>query len=266
MSECRCGRPTRDTLTMCDTCADSLSKALGEVPWVVDELNTTITRQRAIPTEGSASNAETALPWHEKAGDALRDLKALLVSWALFCEAEAVQHQSPRREPLSIDDDSAVALSRWLLWRVDGLARHEIGPDAVDEITDAVANCVRMIDRRPDRWYAGPCINLVDEGECGADLYAKRQTGDVKCRKCGAVYDVAERREFLLAEAEDRLADASTLARAVSWLGTEPLTAARVRKWAERGRIVSHGHDGRRPLYRIGDAIDLLAGGATRSA
>jgi len=255
VNECRCGRPLRDTLTVCDTCADQLATALGDVPWLDDELETSITRQRALPTEGGARTAETPLPWHEKASETRRHLRALLVSWTRLCDEEAVAHQSPADD---LPADTLPAISRWLMWRVDGLARHDAGPDAVDEITDAVAACRFVIDRRPDRWYAGPCVAEGDGGPCAADLYARASTGVVECRECGSVYDVAERREWLLAEAHDRLADAATVARAVSWLGTAPLTPALVRKWAERGRILVKGHDGTRPLYRIGDAIDLL--------
>lgn len=254
-NECRCGRPTRDAAYVCDQCGDDLARALGDVPWLTDELQTTITRQRATPTEGGGKSFDKPLPWHEKAADTLRTLHGLLVSWARFCEEEAIRNSSPRTRMLDSHDDNPAALSRWLLWRVDGLTLHDIGPDAVDELTDAVAACHRVIDRRPDRWYAGPCLT---EG-CGSDLYARRREGSVKCRDCEAVYDVAERREWLLLEAEDRLAPAADLARAVSWLGAEPLTPDRVRKWAERGRITAKAHDGRRPLYRVGDAIDLLA-------
>lgn len=269
--ECRCGKPTRDVHTVCDDCGDMLTRALSEVPWMDDELDTTITRQRAIPTESGSPSASCSckddeidrcphggLPWHEKAADARRALHGLLSTWCRFCEEENVRHQSPM-DGLP-REDTLPAMSRWLLWRVDGLTLHDIGPEAVDEITDAVAECNRLIDRRPDRWYAGPCNAEDEEGvECGADLYAKRTKGLVECRDCGASYDVAARRTWLLAAAEDRLADAATIARSVSWLGAEPLTASRVRKWAERGRIVAKGHDGSSPLYRIGDAINLLA-------
>lgn len=269
MSEttCRCGQPTRDAAYVCETCADRLSRALGDVPALVDELEVTITKQRALPTEGGSAASETALPWHEKAADARRALHGLLAMWSRFCEEEHVRHSSPRVRPLDEHDDNLVALSRWLLWRVDGLTLHDIGPEAVEEITDAVAECHRIIDRRPDRWYAGPCTETTDDlRECGADLYARRTVGEVRCRDCGAVYDVEKRRRWLLDEAEDRLADAATVARAVSWLGAEPLNPGRVRKWAERGRITAKGHDGRRPLYRIGDAIDLLASDTTRAS
>src|SRR5690606_22826324 len=145
-------------------------------------------------------------------------------------------------------------------WRVDGLGLHDIGPEAVDEITDAVAGCHRVIDRRPDRWYAGPCTAGADEGQGGTDPYALRSGGTVACRRGEAVYDVADRRKWLLEEAEDRLAHATEIARAVSWLGATPLTPDRVRQWAARERLTAKAHDSRgRALYRIGDAIDLLA-------
>lgn len=261
MTECRCGRPTRDHAYVCETCADNLARALGDVPWLADELDVTITRQRATLAEGGSRSTTTTLPWHEKAANTRRTLHGLLATWARFCEEEWVRHSSPRTRPLDERDDDPAALSRWLLWRVDGLTLHDIGPEAVDEITDAVAACHRIIDRRPDRWYAGPCVGE----DCTADLYAMRRQGMVECRDCGASYDVAERRTWLLAEAEDRLAPASEIARAVSWLGAKPLTGSRVRQWAKRGLISVRGHNGTRPLYRVGDAINLLAADTRKS-
>lgn len=250
--ECRCGKPTRDHAFVCDDCADLFARALGDVPWIDEQTDVTITRQRAIPTEGGSRGSETPLPWHDKAAEVRRNLHGLLAMWCRFCEEEEIRHSSPAN---GLPADTLPAMSAWLLWRIDGLTLRDIGPEAVDEITNAVADCHRIIDRRPDRWYAGPCATE----DCAADLYAKSRTGAVECRECGATYDVAARREWLLAEAEDRLAPASEVARAVSWLGAAPLTAARVRKWAERERIAVKGHDGHRPLYRVGDAIDLLA-------
>lgn len=247
---CTCGKPTRDAAYFCESCGDDMAKALGDAGWLDDELEVTITGQRGIPTEGGPANAERGLPWHEAASNARRALRNTLVGWVRICDEEAVRHREPTND---LPADTIAAISRWLLWRVDGLAFIEAGPEAVREIVAVVEVGMRMIDTRPERWYAGPC------NECGTDLYAKARMGDVECSSCGLVYDVRARREWLLAEAEDRLADASTVARAVSWLGSQPLTPSRVWKWAERGRIVARGHDGRSPLYRIGDAIDLLA-------
>ena len=65
-------------------------------------------------------------------------------------------------------DDNLPALSRWLLWRVDGLALHDIGPEVVVEVTSAVAHCHRLIDRPADRQYLGVC-DVCQSGR----LYAK---------------------------------------------------------------------------------------------
>jgi hypothetical protein len=38
------------------------------------------------------------------------------------------------------------------------------------------------------------------------------------------------------------------------------VTASQIRGWAFRGRLIAHGTDqDDRPLYRVGDVIDLLA-------
>lgn len=256
---CRCGRPTRDAAYGCDECGDSLARALGEVPWLTEELEITISRQKGVDYRGvgSGGSTERPLPVSWGASEARTHLKALLVSWALFCSSEGVRNSSP---DTNMPADNLPALSRWLMWRVDGLMLNEIAPDAIDEITNAVAHCHRVIDTPPDKWYAGPCNAELPSGECGYDLYAKAAIGEVKCGGCGAKYDVAARRKWLLEAAEDRLADAATLARSVSWLGALPLNAARVRQWASRSRITAKAHDASgKPLYRIGDAIDLLA-------
>lgn len=258
-----CGKPTRDDAYACEDCLTSLAKALGEVPWTIEQLEITQTRQRGLPTEGGPRGTETPLPWHEAASAARKALHGTLSTWVRVCIEEHVRNSSPHA---LWPKDDPVSMSRWLLWRVDGLAFHEAVGEVLAEIEDAVAQCSRIVDRRPDRWYAGQCTTDLDDGAtCYADLYAKARTGVVVCQACKAAHDVEKRREILLAAAEDQLADAATISRAVSWLGAEPLTASRVRKWAERGRILAKGHDGTRPLYRIGDAIDLLARDTTQA-
>jgi hypothetical protein len=157
------------------------------------------------------------------------------------------------------------------MWRIDGLTLHDRGSDAVHEITGIINRGKALIDRPADRWFAGPCE------ECGTGMFVVPNAPVATCRairgvdenddpvKCGFVVDVAQRRATLLLEAEDRLAKAADVARAVSWLGALPLTADRVRQWAVRDRIFAKGHDGKSPLYRIGDAIDILAGDTSKA-
>lgn len=290
MSEqiCRCGQPTRDEAFVCDTCIDRLSIALGDVAWLAEELEVSVTQQQGIDyrrvggsggrhaprgdvhIEGDkssdpASSDSPALgahmqgdPGNMSAADARSELRALLASWTLFAHETKVPNSSPT---VGLPDIDLVALSRYLLWRVDGFSRLDIGPEIVDEIKGAVKRCYRVIDRPADKVYAGRCND-----ECPTDLYATLgKAATIKCPTCGTTWDVKERRAWLLNEAEEVLATAVEISRAVSWLGAEPLTADRVRQWAARDRLTPRGHDRKgRPMYRVGDAIDLLAQSATK--
>ena len=154
--------------------------------------------------------------------------------------------------------DSVASCCRYLLRNTARIRVADWGPDLADELGHVSQQLRFLVDRPADRWYAGPC------DQCERDLYARTGAAEVMCEECDLAYDVVKRRQWLLEQAEDRLVNATTLARAVSWLGTEPLTAERVRKWAQRGRLIAKGHEvkaGRTlPLYRIGDALDMLAG------
>jgi hypothetical protein len=246
--------PLETPPTVCDTCADGFTQALAEIPWLVGELETTLTGRKGIDyrTVGGTPSSETRLPLHLAASGIRTELKATLTYWAKFCHETGLPHQSPHP---GLPQNNHASISRWLMWRTDALTLHDRGPDAVDQITSVVAKGKRLIDRPADKWYAGPC----DTETCNVELYARTKAGTLTCHECATVYDISERRSWLLQAAEDVLADATTIAVAVSWLGGIPVTPARLWKWNERGRIVPHGHDGRKPLYRVGDVLDVLA-------
>ena len=55
------------------------------------------------------------------------------------------------------------------MWRVDGLAWHELGGDAVQEITRACGKAKSIVLWKPAaKVYLGPCDLLV----CDGDVYA----------------------------------------------------------------------------------------------
>lgn len=259
MSDCKCGRATRDDAFVCEDCLGDLNRALGDIPWLTTELDTTLTRTRGVDYRalGGAKATETPLPMHLKAGELQAELRAILVAWVKFCAEDGITHQSPT---VALPRDNATSMSRWLMWRVDGLAYNELGSDAVTEITGIVNRGTRIIDRPADRWFAGPC------DECQEDLYAASQVGDIKCRNCGTGFDIAERREWLIGEAEDRLATAAVIAGAVPIIAGLHITADRIYKWKQRGQILDRGHDGANPLYRVGDVIDLMTMGPKKFA
>lgn len=260
---CRCGRPTRDAAFVCDDCSRSLAMVLAEVPWLEGELATTVAGLKGVDYRtrgGTGTGTGSLVAWVP--AEARADLRAVLVSWTLFCRDEHVRNQSATQE---LPEDTLEAVASWLAWRVDGLSLLDVGPDAVEEITTVVDRCRRIVDRPADREYSGRCgaVTEVDglDVTCERDLYARPAAKFVTCSACGTTWDVARRRALLLTEARDVLATAVEISRAVSLLGAEPLTADRVRQWAARKRLTVRGHDwAGKATYRVGDAIDLLAG------
>jgi hypothetical protein len=254
---CRCGKPTRNAAYFCDDCAQVLFVALGEVPWLDGELETTIGGQKAASYTGSSSRgAEVPSPVNWGASEARTHLRAVLVSWVRFCADEAVRNTSPH---LGLPPDDLPAISRWLMWRVDGLALLDIGPEAVDEITDAVTTCRRFVDRPPELKYAGPC-------DCGRDVYHRPGATQAYCRECGETHDVGERYTWMKSQVMGRLVTAREGATLLSRFDLETQQGT-IDKWRERGRLVEKGHNptGQR-LYLFDDLIDLATRRVRQSA
>lgn len=272
MTTCRCGRPTRDNAYVCDECLGALSKALGDVPWLVEELEITRTRQRAAAITGGPRSADHGLPWHEKASDAERALRNTLVSWVRFCEDEGVRHQSRTTEA---PEDTLPAMSRWLMWRVDGLALHDLGGDAVDDITNAVAEGQRIVFwKRRQRVYLGSCdARMVDDlgipgDTCPGEVYAEMDAEFGACDECAFPYKVEQRRADLEQKLDDRLCTAAEIARMAVFLGLD-VPRERVRQtvnvWAKRGRIEPRSQSEDGPLFRYGEVRALLAATYSRA-
>jgi hypothetical protein len=269
MNLCRCGKPNRDTRTVCDPCQNSLHRALGDVTWIDEEIDTTITRQRAAATTGGPASATTSLPWHERGAEARRHLHGILVSWVRLCSEEGVGNG-----PAQLPADRLPSLSRWLMWRLDGLAHHDAGYDAVEEITDAVAQCERIVFwKRRSRVYLGPCAYgdglpaaLAEAVGCPGDVYAEEGQPVGYCDDCERGVTVVVRQTELDRDLHARLLSAADIA---DWSVRMGLDAKReeVRKrvlyWHRHKRILAHGHEDRGetkvPLFRYGDVRLLLA-------
>lgn len=140
---------------------------------------------------------------------------------------------------------------RFVAHHLDWLAHRPEGPEAIEELSNIVALYDLAIDTNPRMIYAGPC------DVCGRDMYATEGRLVVECRPCGITHTLTERREALLGKVMDTLAPASDIARGLIDLG-EAVSFEAIRKWAERERLIARGHDLRgRPLYRVGDVVEL---------
>ena len=153
--------------------------------------------------------------------------------------------------------DNLPALSRWLLWRVDGLTLNEIGSDAVDEITSAVAHCHRVIDRPADRQYLGACEEC-DDGR----LYARPGGALARCDYCGTTVEAQKLRDRMLDELDDRLCTAAEIARLSTYLGLRAdreTVRKRINQWHKRGLLNEVSSFSDEPTFRFGGVYAMLA-------
>ena len=275
-----CGRPTADGATICTTCAIRLDAAIADVcsyHGLAYDLDLAISRQSRLGSRDGSRSTEAAVPFDNRADKAARDLRAVLNRWARLIAKEtgagtvptlgpacrSCQHRSCRDiRTRGLPGEGIAAVAAWLRPRVGWLRHHVDGGDAYDQILEAVKQARKVCDRPADRLYAGPC-------DCGEDLYGRLGATYVECRnpECRAVWNVEQRRMWLLRSAEDVLATASEISRALTRYEM-PVTPSALRGHVHRGALVSHGErvEGGRMvmLYRLGDVLDILARQAER--
>lgn len=290
---CPCGQPTSGA-TLCTTCRRTLELALVNIAAYCADLDTIRAKQAHYGTTatGSASR-EIPLPVDNRFTDPDQDhwriqadTENTLTTWARVVAAElsighgpvcrlaclhvSCAHVRRSRPPA----DTVTSCARYLLGNAGYIAAAPYGDEMLDELGDLERRLRRIIDRPAERWYAGICSAHAAEGTCEAELYARSDRGDIRCPVCGTHHDIAARRDFLLNEAEHMLVTASEAARAVvvwsDYARGENRLVKRISAWRDRSRIQVRGHLTEmgvdRPLYRLGDVLDLLSADVTREA
>ncbi|WP_134663958.1 hypothetical protein [Amycolatopsis sp. CFH S0078] len=253
-----CGRPTNDML--CSACLDELLGALRALitdglggRGLIAELGLTLSRQSVIAsgTGVVAHSANQPMPFHEAASEMGWVLANTISTWA-----RDVHECNPHLLPPAGSTAGAVA---WMVGLPGLLALHPAADELHDEITHVVARVRRVIDRPPDRIYAGPCDAQVEGERCPDHLYARPGMSRVQCGSCGTEHDVDERRNWMIDYAADLRVTATV---ALGWarlLLDKTIPRGTWDSWVSRGRIVAHGIDGRgRPVFRFGDVRDLV--------
>lgn len=270
-SLCDCGRPVQDAFC-CGACAGQLEDALrtitghqGQHTWVTpigEDLDIALMRLSKIGGGGKRTGAVPLL-YDPRASTAAAALRTALVGWVRVAHESSGAHGASEALPA----DTLSAMAQWLLERVERLRHHEAAGEAVRDITGAVQHALRIVDRPPERWYAGICgADMADHDWCHEDLYAPVKAAVIQCPACRAVWDVKERRTWLLRQAEDVLAHAALIAQALSALGTLA-TPVMISRWVSDGRLPDHGTDAAgRKLYRVGDVQTLAYEHAQRQA
>lgn len=254
-----CGRPTPDELFLCSGCLGELTGALRELVsgpgerGLLAELGVTLSRQHVLGAEaGVVGQSRTQpLPFHAAASELGWVAANTISTWARDL-AERNPHLHP---PIG----STAAAAAWMASLPGLLALHPAADELHDEITHLAAQLRRVIDRPPDRLYAGPCDTHTEPGRCPEHLYAHPGHARTRCTGCGAEHDVAERRAWMIDQAAGLRVTATT---ALGWarlLLDHTVPRGTWDSWVSRRRILAHGTDpAGHPVYRFGEVCDLV--------
>lgn len=250
---------------VCPACTGRLRALLTDLPGLMGDLDVALTRQARFTARVGSRAVEQRVPFAPPAADAMfvtRNAVLANVEWVAGIRGHAIP-----------DTWSTVAeyLDGALAW----IAQHPDGAQVIDEVTAALVQARRAIDRPAERRYVGRCGALIETLDvdgtpepltCPQQLYAYADRADVTCPCCGTTWDVHARQDAMLAELRDHLLPAADIARAVDGLGVD-LTVERIWQWKRRGVLAPTTADGRgRPLYRVGDVLDVVADRVGRSS
>jgi hypothetical protein len=313
---CSCGRALPDGVSLCPTCVTTLEHAIVNVVAHHGDLETLRTKRTRYGSSGASkgsigksqpigvdlrfvtqSNAtdddleHDQIPGREGQGTAVdRTTTATLLLWTAWilklepplagpiCAAPclhrscAVLHR--RRRP----DTTVPSMAAYLLRQRRLITSATWGPQLLRDLLRVERSLAALVDRPPDRWYAGKCSAPLptepdDEPKiCQRELYAKVDSGKIVCTACRAEHDITERREILLREAKEYHVTATQAAGAlIAWTdydGSETKLVDLIRKWRDRDKLeiadVTSLQGKDRHLYRLGDVQDLLVQHAQR--
>lgn len=258
---CGCGAPTRDDAYLCDDCGDELARMFGGVTWLEEQLNLTITRQRAKAiSPGGGGSGERSM-FHQPASDALSHLRNHLVNTVRMCQEDHVRHAAPAW--IGDPEDTLASISGWLLWRVDGLAFHPAAVDILQVSLQVEARSLEVIDRPADQRFVGMCKTVINDVVCNGPVFAPDGDKLGRCRRCNANYPAETARDQLEKSLDDKLFTAPEIAEISTYLNLKikrQKVHDVIRQWDKRGVITPKQHNrSGQPQYRYGDVRGPLS-------
>lgn len=189
-SNCACGQPAPEAF-LCKTCTERLRRALGDLPALIEDLDTTLARQGVIGAQGEGKPTKKdaqPLPQHIGASEVATYLRQTLV-WAIKYLTEA-------RGIVELPADNPTSMARWLLKYCDSIRLDPAGHDIAQAIHAVTTHIADVIDlpRERGRFKVGMCPDLPCPGEVWVHLPAEDlgEAATMMCRCCGHVWPTWE--------------------------------------------------------------------------
>jgi hypothetical protein len=233
-----CPTPTGEGQFLCHRCCEALEWDLAEVDSTVDALWASAARRDVgSGSVGSSGHKSPTEPANSRAYDTGRTLNTILTGWATA---------------LGYPARDAVKASTVLLARIREVREQDWAPVLKQELSEALADCRRAMDRAANRAFAGMCPTTENGQECGTPVYAPQGKPEARCPTCGATWDVTDWRERALEAAGMHTGTPAEVSRMLSDPVTgEALPQGRIRQWINRGTLTPIGDRNGRPVYQV---------------
>lgn len=244
-----CGQPVHDVGILCAKCTGKLRRQLLDVTELdmLTEIEITITRQNV--TGNGAGESGSAVPFDPEASARAAHLRARLTKWTrtLLGNSDHVWPQDP---------------AAWLADQTNTIRLRDWAKTCQDELGAAIEAVRASIDTPAQLAFVARCgAQIFDpyvgrEITCGRVIWARPDAGVGHC-KCGNTVDRKEAQVKLLDDARDEVYPTTTLVRLLGACGLS-VPAGTIRQWKARGDLHQvNPISSPRPLYRVGDVLDL---------
>jgi hypothetical protein len=236
---------------LCARETDLLEKALGDVRWIVTELGVTMSKQARMGTPGKGGLARERSPLHLGALEASDTLGNVLSTW--MNDVIGGQIRLPSTE------------ASWvLLANIPDIRKHPAVEELLDEITDAIEQARRAVDRPADRAYLGQCYTELpgEDGElvtCYAEIWSRPDASETTCKVCGVTHAVAERRAWLVEQARPMVVTAREASRYLADVGAIEVNEKTIRSWVTRGKLLMRPGLSDQRQFELGELMRLIA-------
>lgn len=247
------------------------------IPGLAEDLTVAITKQSRFtqmpgsgrPTKRQTDEHRTVLAEQPLAfGYAASEARTVLTSTLAYWTAAIAEQRG-----LSHPAYTLTHMATFLATQVQWIRNQPAGNEAHDELTTAIRNARRAVDRPQDRVYAGPCSLEEDDGQatyrrllsligreidprCDGHLYAREGSTIATCDTCARDMPLNDARDPLLARIDNMHLTATEIVTALGGLG-QKINANTLRTWAHRGLLTNHAPTGERPRYRVADVRRL---------
>lgn len=240
MTTCPCGTDTT-TGWVCRVCVGRLRRDMERLAELWPETVTVLARQTATGSGAKVSTTgkERPLPFDDNASEVRWLVENTITTWTRDLAGD--------QTPDGVHDVPSACL--WLAHSAQRVAGTQEGPDALDELRDALRQVVRLVDRPESPIYLGV-------HDCGSDVWAKSHRLYQMCAGCEVTLDLDALRAESFNRARDTFAPARVIVDTAKMYGVR-ISKQQISRWAAHDEV--RKVESKPTLYHVGECVMMAS-------